>query len=308
MNKNYILMGLLLSLIAFGWSCKEEYEVPASNERAILLAKAEKQIGVTVISRTSDLCTATLTVEPSVSLTSVALSFVVSKGATISPASGTALDFTASGDSSYTYTVTAESGLTRQWKVYVRPFVETLLGTWEIDKLVVYGGTGPEYGGAAVLEMTSKPWCWSASNGPAAEYDNTLTFEYTGFTPDGNTYGTVTNDAGTDGRYADFIFIPTDPDIDVNHFYRKIPRGSGTWLRNYTTGTITITFPDQPTSTAIFRKAGTYELGNGKTKVVADNALEFALSGTDDWGNIYKDIDKFVKRPRKYWIDIHKIQ
>nr|MDA3822989.1 hypothetical protein [Bacteroidales bacterium] len=168
----------------------------------------------------------------------------------------------------------------------------------------IWGGTGPEYGGGAVMAMMDKPWVWSETDGPGAELDNTVTFEMTGITEEGNTYGTIVNDAGDDGIYADFIFTG-DPVTDVNHFYRKIPKGEGEWLRNYATGTVVFTFAGQ-TTIGYFVEAGTEDLGYGKTKTTTDYALAFDLNGTDNWDKIYSDYDKFVSRPRKFWIDLTK--
>ena len=170
---------------------------------------------------------------------------------------------------------------------------------------MVYGGTGPEYGGAAVVVMTSKSWVWPAKGGPAAEQDNTLTFTLTGITEEGNTYGKVVNDAGADGLYADFIYIK-DPVTDVNNHYRKIPKGEGEWSRNYTTGTISFKFPNGETTTGTFIGPGVEDLGNSKTRTTTNNAFRFTLNGTDDWVKIYSDYDKFVKRPRVFWIDVTK--
>jgi hypothetical protein len=170
---------------------------------------------------------------------------------------------------------------------------------------VVYGGTGPEYGGAAVLALTDKPWIWPATGGPAAELDNTLVFEMTGITEDGNTFGTITNNAGPDGLYADFMFIGT-PQTNVNNFYRTIPRGTGQWARNYATNTVTFTFADGSATTGTYVTAGTEALGNNNTRTITNSAFAFTLNGTDDWSAIYSDYDKFVKRPRRYWVDVTK--
>ena len=77
-------------------------------------------------------------------------------------------------------------------------------------------------------------------------------------------------------------------------------------MRNYATGTVTFTFSDGTTKTASFDTPGVYDLGNGQTRTLSTQAFTFSLSGVDDWTNIYSDYDRFVKRPRKYWIDISK--
>jgi hypothetical protein len=169
----------------------------------------------------------------------------------------------------------------------------------------VYGGTGPEWGGGAVMNLTDKD-VWPATGGPEAEFDNTLVFEFTGVTPEGHTYGTVTNSAGDDGMYADYQFV-ANPATDVNHFYRKIPTGTTTWLRNYTAKTITFTFPNGTTAVGTVDGPQTIDLGDGHSKVVEEAAFDFILNGTDDWVNIYTDYDKLVKRPRRFWLDVTKL-
>jgi len=279
-----------------------------SNERSIENIKFENQAGQAEIARL-DASTGEVQVSINVDavpdLSNIVIEeLVLDYGATASVEEGDALNFENESNSA-TITVTSQTGKTRDYTVVASSFTEELLGTYNISALSLFGGTGPSYGGAAVLDFTSKPWVWPESGGPAAELDNTITFELEGITEEGNTYGTITNSAGDDGMYADFIFVG-DPQTDVNHFYRKIPEGEGEWLRNYNNGTIEFTFPDGSTTTGSFESSGTKDLGNGITKTIDNFALQFELNGTDDWDNIYSDYDKFVKNPRQYWIDISR--
>jgi hypothetical protein len=213
---------------------------------------------------------------------------------------------------SASFTVTATTGEQREYTITVSEFTETLEGVWDVQKLTVYGGTGPEYGGGAVMELAEKPWCWSETNGPKTECDNILTFTMTGVTDDGNTSGTCVNDAGADGKYADFIFLGSgnkeNPglDIDLKKFYRQIPEGESRWIRDYSTNTITFTDRNGRTTTGALVSAGIEDLGYGKTMTIAKSAFAFNLNGTDDWTNIYTDYDKFVKKVRRYWISVSK--
>lgn len=296
---------LVLILAALSGCEKDPFEGIVSNERAIMSFSLEKgQMGPAVIDRANSKVTVNVLVEEGTDLSNVAPTILPSYKATMSPASGEPVNF-AANNNQVTYTVTSESGQTRDWTVELVPFTETLLGTYDITGLVLYGGTGPEYGGGGVLNLTDKPWVWPAEGGPAAELDNVLTFEFSGVTEDGNTYGTITNDAGEDGKYADFLFV-MNPQTDVNHYYRKIPKGEGTWERNYANNTVTFTFADGTTVSGMFTGPGTEELGNGLSKTVTDNAFVFTLNGTDDWDNIYSDYDKFVKKPRRYWVEVKK--
>jgi hypothetical protein len=304
---------LALILIPVAFSCiKDPLEDIESgnwnNERSIINITFDNQVGqadVTRVDENSGNIIVAINVDAVPNLSAISLkSLELSYGANASLELGETLSFE-NGDHSSAISVTSPTGKTREYTIYVTSFREAILGTYNITDLVVFGGTGPEYGGGGVIPMTSKPWVWAEGGGPQAELDNTVTFELEGITEGGNTYGKIINIAGDDGIYADFIYVG-DPQTDVNHFYRKIPKGEGTWLRNYTTGNLIITFEDGSTATGNFIGAGTEDLGNGQTKTTSGNALVFNLNGTDDWNSIYSDYDKFVKRPRKYWIDLEK--
>ncbi len=304
---------LLLLLVISQLACvtdplKDIEEGNWNNERSVINIKLENQVGKATIERIDD-NTGTIVLAinsdavpdlSSIKLSSIQLSY----GAESSVKIGESLNFE-NASKSTTMTVTSPTGKTREYTITATSFKETILGTYKITDLVVYGGTGPEYGGASVLAMTSKSWLWPETGGPAAELDNTLTFALSGITEDGNTYGTVVNNAGDDGLYADFMYIK-DPVTDVNKHYRKIPKGEGEWSRDYTTGLITFTFPDDKMTSCTFIGAGVEDLGNKKTKTTTDNAFRFTLNGTDDWDKIYSDYDKFVKKPRVLWVDVTK--
>ncbi|MEZ7497148.1 MULTISPECIES: hypothetical protein [Flavobacterium] len=279
-----------------------------NNERNILSIKFENQVGDAKVLRTDDetgIINLAINVDAVPNLSNIVLKeMVLSYGAKATVKTGESLNFE-NAENSAEITVTSPTGKSREYKVVASSFRESLVGTYDIDNLVIYGGTGPEYGGAAVLDLTSKPWIWPSNDGPEKELDNTLVFEMTGITETGNTYGTVTNNAGTDGKYANFLYVGT-PQTDVNNFYRKIPKGEGTWSRDYTTGTITFNFADGTKSIGTFENAGKEDLGNGKTKNIANNAFAFNLNGIDAWDKIYSDYDKFVKKPRRYWIEVTK--
>lgn len=304
MIKIYSYLGTALIAIALFSGCREDpYKGVSSNERSIeAFTLASGQIGPAVIDRTAGIVKINVLIQQGTDLSKVVPVVQASYKAQLSPASGEAVNFTNNNET--TYKVTAESGETREWKVQIIPFVETLLGTYDVKGLVVYGGTGTEYGGGGVLGLQTKP-VWPVPAGPAAELDNVFTFAYSGSTADGKTYGTISNDAGADGLYANFLFTGT-PQTDVNKFYRKIPKGNGKWIHDYAANTVTFTFEDGTTTVGAFAGAGTESLGNGLSKTIADNAFVFTLNGVDNWAAIYSDFDKFVSHPRKYWIDVKK--
>lgn len=309
-NLKLILAAILipLSLSCVKDPLEEIEEGNWNNERSIINIAFENQVGqaeVVRIDQDSGSIIVAINVDAVPDLSAVSLrSLELSYGAESSLKIGESLNFE-NTDQSASITVTSPTGKSREYTIYVTSFQETILGTYSISDLVVYGGTGPEFGGGAVLSLSSKPWVWPETEGPDAELDNTITFTLDGITEEGNTYGTIVNTAGEDGLYADFNFIG-EPQTDVNHFYRKVPKGEGTWSRNYATGTLTISFADGQTQVGSFIGAGTEDLGNGLSKTTTDHALVFNLAGTDDWDNIYSDYDKFVKQPRRYWIDLER--
>lgn len=284
-----------------------------NHERQVIDIKFENQVGVAAI-EALDATTGTIDITinvgavpdlSAVKISSMQLSYQAVASANV----GDALNFE-NPDRSATLSVTSTTGESREYTIHVSEFEEEIVGKWNIQALTIFGGTGPEYGGGAVMALADKPWCWSNETGPTAEYDNILTFTLDGITDDGNTYGTCVNDAGADGKYFDALFIGNNPEtgenVDLKHFYRQVPEGESKWERDYAAGTISFTDKEGKVTTGSFVGAGTENLGYDKSFTVTDNALAFALRGQDDWTNIYTDYDKFVKKPRKYWVTIKK--
>lgn len=309
MKRSTALVILLLTFVII--SCQKNplsyvNSLKWDNQRNVLNITFANQVGkptITRIDSTHGSITVSINVDAVPNLSAIKIEQLeLSYGAKASVKKGDVLNFQNSSQST-TIKVTSPTGLSRVYTVTATSFKETLIGSYSISDLTLYGGTGPEYGGGAVFKLSDKSWDWPKTDGPSAELDNTLVFKMTGVTPDGNTYGTINNEAGPDGLYANFMFADT---IDVNHFYRKIPEGTGKWLRNYQTGMITFTFPDGHTTSGKLIKAGTEDLGNGLSKTTKNEALEFILNGTDNWKKIYSDYDKIVARPRILWIDVNK--
>lgn len=283
-----------------------------NHERSVISISFENQIGnatIDNIDATTGEIDLSINVGAQPSMSSVKLNELeVSYQAQSSIKVGDAIDLS---NGSATFTVMATTGETRTYTIKASEFREALEGTWSIDALTIYGGTGPEYGGGAVMQLSDKPWCWDSNYGPETECDNTLTFKLTGVTESGNPTGTCVNDAGKDGKYADFIFLGamnkegTD-DIDLKKFYRQIPEGESIWVRDYSAGTITFTDKDGKQTVGKLVNAGTIDVGYDKSFTVTNNAFQFDLNGTDDWTNIYSDYDKFVKKPRIFWVSVTK--
>lgn len=288
---------------------EEEEEVVLSNERTLIGITFEDQIGQSVISNIdNDNGEVNLTINTSelADLSDIKVASIdLPEKATASLSVGSSVNFE-NAEKSATLTITSEDGNTKEYKITVDTFTETLLGTYDIANLTVYGGTGPEFGGGEVIVMTDKPWAWLSSGGPEAELDNTLTFALSGVTDEGNTYGTITNDAGADGIYADFFFDLDPNDTDVNHFYRVIPKTGGTWERDYDLNQLTFIFEDDSRVVIEIVEAGTEDLGNSLSKTIAEMAFAVNLTGVDDWVNNFTDFDKIVQNPRRFWIDLEK--
>jgi hypothetical protein len=309
---NYILLNAAILVLAMSGCKQDPFNDIVSNERAveaITIGGDFIQVGPAIVDREASKVSVRILVQDGIDFSQVPLNIISSYKSRVQPASGSAVNFIQNGNV-VTYTVTAESGLKRDWTVELIPFTEEILGIYDIQDLVVFGGTGPEYNGAEVLKLTDNPDAWPDTDGPAAELDNTLTFEWGGVTPDGKTYGRIINDAGADGLYANYMYV-ADPATDVNHFYRTIPKGDGTWQHNYSNNTIDFIFDDGTTYTSVFHGPTTIMLGknqenNDYIKVITDNAFDFTLNGTDDWDKIYSYYNRVVERPRRFWIDVKK--
>lgn len=312
MKKNLKFTILIAIIISIGSGCvKDPYDGIVSNEKSIEafnMGTGFTQIGPAVVDKEAKTVTVKVLMQANTDLSSVSPNIQTSYKAKVSPANGEKVDFAANGNKAV-YKVTSESGQVKEWTVEVEPFIETITGTYKVTNLVVYGGTGAEYGGDGLLKMMDKPWVWPAVGGPEAELDNTLVFELTGATPEGHTYGKFVNNAGPDGKYADFMFIG-NPQKDVNSFYRKMPKGEGIWTRNYADNTVIFTFQNGSKTVATFRNSSTITIGS-KSKVITDQSFDFTLTGgKDEWDNpetkIYTDYDKFAGNPKRFWIDVKK--
>ena len=230
---------------------------------------------------------------------------------TCSVAKGGTIDFT---QAEPTITVTSYTGEKRVYTLEMTEFTETLLGSNAIKLSTVYGGTGPAYGGDAIMDPNSKSWCWNTAGfGPAAEYDDYIEFTLTEILENGNTTGKCMHYGGADGKHWNCIFAGSQnpengTDVDLHHFYRMIPIGESTWERNYADGTLKFTDKNGTVTTGYFLDAGTYDVGNGKSVTVSDKGFKFNLKGVDDWTHIYKDYDKFAKNPRAYFIHTDKVE
>lgn len=295
------------------WSKVEEGSW--NNDRRILEIKFAGQAGKAVVkdvdatsgSVTLQLATNLVEDMSKVKIETLNLSYM----AVASVERGGTMDFTAASPS---ITVTSATGKSREYKVVMTEFTETIIGKYAITGSKVWGGTGPEYGGGALMDPASKSWCWYTGEGygPAAEYDDYLEFTLDEILADGNTTGTCVHYGGADSKHWNCLFLAAmnkegTTDIDLHKFYRQIPVGTSKWLRNYTDNTISFTSEDGTVTSGVFLDAGDYDVYEGKTLTVEGKAFRFSLKGVDDWTNIYSDYDKFVKRPRSYFVLVNQV-
>ena len=234
-----------------------------------------------------------------------------------------------SGDITLGFTVAQAGG-------YVPAPEESLVGAYKIQKFWVYGGTGPAYGGAGWVDLHDKTWWFDEATGHGikAELDNYLEFTLTEFNADGTqSTGKCVNWAGANGKNWDTWFYNNkkadgtdrNPDApkDGSNFYRQIPIGESTWVRDYTVTPNTVTFTDADGRTTVLEllEPG-YEFTTDKygDSNAAANKRVFPRTEGDDltfhakltgwkevWPARYSELDKIFDCPREFFIDVDKV-
>ena len=234
-----------------------------------------------------------------------------------------------SGDITLGFTVAQAGG-------YVPAPEESLVGAYKIQKFWVYGGTGPAYGGAGWVDLHNKTWWFDEATGHGikAELDNYLEFTLTEFNADGTqSTGKCVNWAGANGKNWDTWFYNNkkadgadrNPDApkDGSNFYRQIPIGESTWVRDYTVTPNTVTFTDADGRTTVLEllEPG-YEFTTDKygDSNAAANKRVFPRTEGDDltfhakltgwkevWPARYNELDKIFDCPRDFFIDVDKV-
>ncbi len=307
----FIAMGALVLLSACTKDPWDQISEGSWNQdRKILNIKFAGQAGLAKVTEVDE-STGTIDVQLATNLvadmSSVEVSTLeLSYNATSSVQLGGKLDFTGAAP---TITVTSATGKSRVYTINMTEFTETILGCYAITSSRVWGGTGPEWGGGALMEPSTKSWCWymDEGHGPNAEYDDYLEFTLDEIRDDGNTTGKCIHYGGVDGKHWNCLFKAAvnkegDTDVDLHKFFRQIPVGESTWVRDYVNNTISFIDANGKTTTGQFLPSGDYTVYEGKVLTVEKNAFGFNLSGVDDWTNIYSDYDKFVKRPRIFFV------
>ncbi|WP_349860365.1 hypothetical protein [Bacteroides cellulosilyticus] len=290
-----------------------------NHERTILDIKLEGQVGVAQIENT-DATTGiiNLKVAPDmvndmskVHIEKLSLSYQAES----SVDQGGIIDFTSSVIPSIT--VTSKMGETRTYTLSMSPFIETITGIYTIQDFYVYGGTGASYGGTGVVRLSGKGSCWTTgATKPSAEFDNYIVLKLTEVMVDGNTTGECINYGGVDANWWDCIFVAAQNkwntgDLDLSSFYRRIPKGKSTWVRNYAENTITFIAEDGTVSSSCkLLETGTYTMYSNDSRNlilnVPNQAFEFDVAGKDNWDNMYTDFNMLASSPRKFFIMITK--
>lgn len=214
---------------------------------------------------------------------------------------------------------------------------DSLLGKFRIKTIFVYGGTGPEYGGGGWVDLYNKTWWFDAASGHGitAELDNYLEFTLVDLLDGGNKLtGKCVNWAGADGKNWSCYFHNSnvnggDP-TDATHFYRQIPIGESTWVRDLTVTPNTVTFTDawgKVTTVEIYDSTHQFVPGYNDSNAAAntryfpgcykegatapedvDLAFHAKLTGGKDvWPARYNEVDKVYDRPRDFFLNVERV-
>ena len=214
---------------------------------------------------------------------------------------------------------------------------DSLLGCFKMKTIYVYGGTGPTYGGGGWVDLYNKTWWFdeASGHGITAELDNYLEFTLVDLIDGGNKLtGKCVNWAGNDGKNWSCFFHNSnvnggDP-TDSRNFYRQIPIGESTWVRDLTVTPNTATFTDAyGTVTVVEIYDSTYEFVPGyndsnaaantryfpgcyKAGATAPEDIDMAfhakLSGWKEiWPARYNEVDKVFDCPRDFFINVERV-
>ncbi len=289
---------------------KEVNDGKWNKERNITEIKFENQIGLATISRSGE--SASITFKYNLDATGSKqiklLSLVPSWGATASAQTGDVINFD-NANNQAKITVTGADGTQLEWTINMIPFAEPIKGTWRLTATMVYGGVdGGAYGGDSWVNLGNLVNEF-LDNKPSCEMDNTYTFEQTGFTEAGNSYGNIINNAGTDGKYADYLWKNgTD---NAARIYRQIPKTGGKWEHDAVTDQYLIKDANGNLiiSTTFRRDVPfTYKPNNQKGYTFTNNTLVFNVKSlglyVGSWSYIYNSFDAIVANPWVYCISL----
>ncbi|MEC3907864.1 hypothetical protein VOI54_12615 [Tamlana sp. 2201CG12-4] len=238
MKKIYNIGLTILAVFAFACTDNplEEVEGKAwQKERNIVSILVEGQIGTAIIERNFDEAKIKIfaKVENIADLSKVEIKDIqLSYGASTINEAGTTLDLT---DGTSTIYVKSGAGETLEWELSLNSFKSDLEGTWYVGDIRMYCDM-----------FTWESWGWEKNEsifgylpelGP--EWDNEIIFTVEGADVNGNPFGNYEHGPGNNGEYGSFG--DTGKGWDFNERFRKIPKGTGTWLRDFERNKLIIT-------------------------------------------------------------------
>ena len=187
--------------------------------------------------------------------------------------------------------------------------------TYKISRMLVWGGTGPQYGSTKIFNLFEKSVCFNTEDGRGIDAlkDNYYVM--------GND-GSFTNYAGEDGRNWWFVFAgaqnpDTGKDVDIRKFYDVLPLSTGSWaVTGSTAYGPTVTFKDAAgnvVSNASLVQPGEYTMPGTSPalKVTLEKpALMFQITGgKDNWSgsNPWNNYGVIACNPHALFIEIEQM-
>ena len=179
--------------------------------------------------------------------------------------------------------------------------------TYQIAKMQLWGGTGPEYDCSKVYNLFDKPGCFNQEDGRGilALQDNYLQFKDD---------GTFVNYAGVDGRNWWFVYSgeqnpENGKDVDLRAMFDLLPLAEGSFAIDGQT--VTFTKSDGTTSTATMLAPGSYPMPNTKPEKIVTlekETLMFQIQGgKDNWNFPWQDYGVIACRPRALFVELEKM-
>jgi hypothetical protein len=201
-------------------------------------------------------------------------------------------------DGTAEFTVTSKNGATRMYTITYSVFTDPLEGTYTFNKIaglldpggapksafIIHGGWDGE---EVVSTVMDKSWHWGGGYTPADEEDNTLSFQLESADADnGNTFGTLVNTPGPDGKYANYMY---QNKTDMNPKYRIFPTGKSRWSKiDEDRNVITVyEYDDTEYATPLY-KVTLYSAGDHtfSLKTITVPVLAFGRSHEGPWNTI----------------------
>ncbi len=275
---------LLLAFIVAGYACSDNpVDDVTSHERAIIDFRVDNQVGVPDITRTVNEAELTVYVQSGTDLSNLAPEIMVSYGANVTPESGEPVDFEAN-DGQYTYTVTSESGRTREWLVRVEFFESNLSGTWEVTGVYFNYRFGEDDDWAWGEE--ARPLEWDLESAENA-IGNRFHFNVEGTDEQGRNYGQFIQEPGPEG----------DDYIDFGEWAYKfdlVPRGEGTYHRDFSNDSIIFEEGSEDES-----RTATMEFSGDEQSL----RIPFEVEQDIDW-----DVLDNLGAADRFWYELEKIE